>query len=65
MPASLQRILDRLRHDAPDHYASVAELLADLEQAGPELPGMGDAWEQLRAFAAENTTEGVAWRKSA
>jgi hypothetical protein len=65
LPTALHRIIDRLRPDAADHYSSVAELLADLEQAGPELPAMGDAWEQLLAFATENATDGVAWRKSA
>jgi hypothetical protein len=65
LPAALHQILDRLRPDAADHYPSVAELLADLERAGPELPGMGDAWEKLLAYAKENATEGVAWRKSA
>jgi hypothetical protein len=65
LPAALQWILDRLRPDADDHYPSVAELLVDLETAGPELPGMGDAWEKLLSYASENATDGVAWRKSA
>jgi hypothetical protein len=65
MPAALQRILERLRPDAADHYSSMADLLTDLERTSPELPGMGDAWEKLLGFASENATEGVAWRKSA
>ena len=65
LPAVLVGILNRLRPDAADQYPSVTELLVDLEHAGPGLPGMGDAWEQLLGYAAENATEGVAWRKSA
>ncbi len=65
LPTVLQRILDRLRPNAAGHYPTVAELLVDLEKASSELPAMGDAWEQLRNYAAENATDGVAWRKSA
>jgi chromosome segregation ATPase len=65
LPDALQRILDRLRPDAIDRYPSAAQLLADLEAAGPTLPAMGDAWEEMLAFAKENATDGIAWRKSA
>jgi chromosome segregation ATPase len=65
LPDSLQRVLERLRPEAADRYSSAADVLADLEQAGPELPPVGDAWRELLAFTTENATDGVAWRKSA
>ena len=55
----------RLRPDAEDRYPSAAALLEDLERAGADLPDGGDAWAKLLAHAAENATDGVAWRKSA
>jgi chromosome segregation ATPase len=63
--AALRPILNRLRSDAADRYQSTGDLLADLEKAGPELPPIGDAWENLVAFANQNAADAVAWRKSA
>jgi chromosome segregation ATPase len=65
LPEPLQTILSRLRSDAADRYSSAADLLTDLERVEAELPPAVDAWNNLLSFAAENATEGVAWRKSA
>ena len=62
---SLQQVLARLRPDAADRYHTAAALLEDLERAGADLPDGTEAWEKLVKHAAENATEGVAWRKSA
>jgi chromosome segregation ATPase len=61
LPGELQRILDRLRGGD----ASAGELVADLETAGRDLPSVGEAWDELMAFARENAAEGVALRKAA
>jgi hypothetical protein len=65
LPESLQRMLARLRPDAADRYPTAAALLEDLERAGTDLPDGAEPWEKLLQHAAENATEGVAWRKSA
>jgi hypothetical protein len=65
LPEPLQQVLLRLRPDAADRYPSAAALLEDLERAGASLPDAAEAWEKLLRHAAENATEGVAWRKSA
>jgi hypothetical protein len=65
LPAALQQVLDRLRPDAADRYTSAAAVLEDLERAGADLPDGSEAWAKLLKHAAENATEGVAWRKSA
>jgi hypothetical protein len=40
-------------------------LLADLDRVGATVPAAAEAWDQLVAHAAQNATDGVAWRKSA
>jgi chromosome segregation ATPase len=65
LPESLQQVLVRLRPDTVDRFPSAAALLEDLERAGADLPDGAEVWTKLVAHAAENATDGVAWRKSA
>jgi hypothetical protein len=71
LPDSLQAILRRLRASENDAEAGPAfttadELLAELEQAGADVPGNAEAWSRLLAYAAENAADGpIWWRQSA
>jgi hypothetical protein len=65
LPDALVHVLARLKPEAPDVYPSAADLLADLERIGGSIPAAADVWDKLVAHAAENATDGVAWRKSA
>jgi hypothetical protein len=62
-PAPLRTVLDRLA--ATDGYATTADLLADLEQAGAQVPANTQAWERLRRHVREHAMPGVALRQSA
>ncbi|MFO0810650.1 MAG: hypothetical protein U0746_18640 [Gemmataceae bacterium] len=65
LPLPLQAVLSRLRPASEVRIASAAELLDELEKAGSDVPDAAEMWDKLIAFAGENATDGVAWRKSA
>jgi chromosome segregation ATPase len=66
-PGPLQAILHRLTGaaDPPAPYASAAELLEDLDRAGPTVPPNAEAWERLLRHVREHATDEPPLRRSA
>ena len=62
LPDSVRAVLDRWLNG---RYDSAAAVLDELDRAGAEVPSGAETWERLVKFAGENSSEGIAWRKSA
>src|SRR5262249_9192153 len=66
LPAALRAVLDRLNSADPDtYYPTAAELLADLERAGPAVPAHPEAWERLVRHVGEHAMTAAELRQSA
>lgn len=66
LPESLQTILHRLSPEAgSEQYASAADLLDALDQAGADVPANAEAWDRLLRHVRDHAPAESALRRSA